>query len=205
MTTANAALAILGGTFDPPHIGHLITAQDAAEALGVTDVCLIPAAQNPFKKIAPGASDSHRLGMLNALCQRWQHLSVDTFELDAGGTSYTVDTAEYLKKQAPDRTLYWIIGSDQLEHLPQWKAIDRLAQLVEFVCLTRPGYEPAIPQNIEHLVLHHFERHSISISSTDIRKRLAQGMPVELFLPEPVLHYIQTHQLYMKPEPNIYA
>ncbi len=188
-------LAILGGTFDPIHIGHLILAQDAMESLGVERVLFIPAARNPLKRNRPATSDAHRIAMIRLALTNHRRFLIDEMEVDAGGPSYSIDTVMALRQHYPDSRLYWIIGSDELGQLAKWRRIDELVNLVEFACVLRPGYRVEAP-SLAGLREHEIDGHAIEVSSSDIRRRVKEGHPVSFFLPQKVSHYIEFHGLY---------
>ena len=135
-------IGFLGGSFDPVHFGHLLAAQDAFEQHGLDRLILVPASQAPLKPAddTPRAPAADRLAMLRAAVAGDRRFEVSDFELARGGVSYTIDSARHFRGLYPQDELYWIIGGDQLPHLPLWKDIAELARLVEFIFLERPGY-----------------------------------------------------------------
>ena len=194
-STPNKGLAILGGTFDPVHLGHLFLAQDAIETLRLERVVFVPAARNPLKLNRPEATDAQRLEMLQlALCSDCRFL-LDDLEIRAGGSSYSIDTVEMLHSRYPEVKLYWLIGSDELQQLPKWRRIDELLKLVDFVSFPRPGYPRQVP-SLNNLRIHEIQGHVFDVSASEIRGRVKQGLQVSLFLPPKVCHYIEFHGLY---------
>ena len=125
-------IGIFGGSFDPIHIGHLIIASDAAEQMALDRVLFIPAAQAPLKPNAPEATANDRAEMTRLAIEADPRFEVRRFEIDRGGTSFSIDTAEEIAREFPEAELFWIIGGDQARQLDQWNRIDELAKLVEF-------------------------------------------------------------------------
>ncbi len=193
-------IGVMGGSFDPVHLGHLIAAQDAREALRLDRVILMPAAQAPLKAGEPRVSDATRLALLRAAVVDTPGLEVSTLELERGGVSYTVDTARALRHAHPVDSLFWIIGADQAAQLSRWREIGVLAALVEFIALARPGYAfppaSALPAGVR---LHPVTAHTVEISSSEVRSRIAAGLPVRCFLPPEVARRIESENLYRGP------
>ena len=186
---------ILGGTFDPVHLGHLVVAQDVLESLGLEYVFFLPTAQNPLKDVAPVASDGERMAMLELALEPIENVGLLDLELRAGGVSYTFDSVGELQKCFPEMKITWIVGADQVSDLPRWYRIEQLAEMIDFAYLKRPGYQISIPA-IPNLRLHRVDGHCMEISSSEIRKRIRWGRPAGLFLPEKVFSYIELNQLY---------
>ena len=187
---------LLGGSFDPVHTGHLLIARDAMESLELEEVFFIPAAQAPLKDKSPTAAADHRNAMLEAAIQDAPAFQVLDCELNTGGVNYTVDTARSLIRKHPDRRFFWILGDDQLANLHKWKDIAALCQLLEFVALERPGHPLPEKPNIPGLCCHRIRGHLFSISSSEVRKRLANNRPIQEFLPAKVARYIAHYRLY---------
>ena len=194
-STPENGLAILGGTFDPVHLGHLFLAQDAIEALRLERVLFVPAARNPLKANRPEATDVQRLEMLQLALRSDRRFLLDDLEIRAGGSSYSIDTVRILRRRYPDIKLYWVIGSDELQQLWKWRRIDELLKLVDFISLSRPGYSRIAPC-LAGLKVHEIYGHAIDVSASDIRNRVKEGLQVSLFLPPKVWHYIRYHGLY---------
>ncbi len=186
----------LGGTFDPIHLGHLIIAQDVYEKLKLERVYFVPAAQNPLKDEPPTCLNEDRLKMVDLALEEDSRFERLDLELETGGISYTIDTAEQLYKQNNDQPVLWIIGSDNIDDLPRWHRIDELVEIVEFICVARPGYSAETLPEITGLKLRFVEGHPIEISSSEIRDRMKAGNNIDLFLPPKVFNYIQTNKLY---------
>lgn len=186
----------MGGSFDPVHLGHLIAAQDACEAMALDRVILMPAACAPLKDGAPRIDDATRLALLRAAVAGDPRFEVSTLELERGGVSYTIDTARALRHAHPVDALFWIIGTDQAARLAQWREIGALAALVEFIVLARPGHAWSPREAPSGARLHLITAHVCEISSTEIRARIAAGRPVRWFLPAPVADRIEAEGLY---------
>ncbi|SFF53157.1 nicotinate-nucleotide adenylyltransferase [Halobacillus alkaliphilus] len=183
-------IGILGGTFDPPHQGHLIMAEYACNEMKLDEVWFLPSHIPPHKQEAAVSAET-RLSMVEKAVEDNPRFKVCNAELTRKGTSYTVDTMKYLMDQYESHTFYFIIGGDMVEHLPKWNRIDELNSMVEFVGINRPGYDwnPPMP-------VHQVEIPLIDISSSHIRKRLSSLKSVRYLVPESVNLYIKEHQLY---------
>ena len=188
-------VALFGGSFDPVHHGHLLIAQDAVEQLGLDRLVFLPAGINPHKlQQAPVASPGQRLRMLEAAIAGVARLECDPLELERSGPSYTVDTVETYKSRWPQARLFLLLGEDNLAKLHTWHRIERLRELVEFVYFVRALGAGAASSPQDHLRL---ERR-IDISSTEIRQRIARGLPIHYLVPESVRALIQSNALYQQ-------
>ncbi|MFT3829967.1 MAG: nicotinate-nucleotide adenylyltransferase [Opitutaceae bacterium] len=189
-------LGVLGGSFDPVHLGHLIIAQDACEQLGLDLVEFVPAAVSPLKGRELTATAAQRLEMVRLAIANDPRFAVSDRELRRGGTSYTIDTMREIRRERPDTEVFWIIGSDQLQRLAEWKEIAELVHLLEFVHLNRPGVECAAPPPIRGLRLRQITGHEVAISSSELRERVNRGLPLRHFVPLKVADFIATQSLY---------
>lgn len=190
-------IGLLGGSFDPVHQAHLIMAQDALEHAHLDCVYFVPTAQSPFKHTGAFAPHEHRIAMLKLALANHPRFKLDLGDLEAGGTSYSVDTVCRCKMRHPQAKLFWILGADLLSTLPRWHAAESLANEVEFICLARPGHIFNASSLPSWILWHKVEAHSMNISSSEIRKRIAEGLSCELFLPSSVHHYICKYALYL--------
>ena len=196
-------IGILGGTFNPIHIGHLIIAQDAMEQLGLDCVKFIPSATPPHKRYEGNATTAQRLAMVWLAIRGNARFEVDDIEIRRGGTSYSVDTLAELRRRNPRATFYFIIGADSLRELHRWREVGRLVRLCTFVTVVRPGFEPrrVVDPKLDaaarrRLRQHVLRGHACDIASRDIRARVARGEPIRYLVPDAVLQYIRRHKLY---------
>lgn len=189
-------IGFLGGSFDPIHLGHLLIAQDALEGLGLDRVDFIPAAVSPLKDRALTASPEQRLEMVRLATEGDERFGILDLELRRGGTSYTVDTVRELGRRFPGAALFWVLGTDQVQRLAEWKDIGELVRLVEFVHLARPGLAEVVVPPIRGLRLHRVAGHEVAISSSELRERASQGLPLRYFVPLKVADFIESQSLY---------
>lgn len=184
-------VGILGGTFNPPHIGHLIMANEVYHALQLDEVRFMPNAIAPHKKKEDESTDENRLRMVQLLVEPYKEFTVETIELERGGVSYTYDTMVALKKREPDVEFYFIIGGDMIDSLHSWYKINELVNIVQFVGLKRPGTKSKSTYNVKMI-----EAPEIDLSSTFIRERLAKGGTLRFLIPASVEAYIRKEGLY---------
>ena len=191
-------VGVFGGTFDPPHLGHLIVAQDVLEALGLDRLLLVPAGDPPHRD-GPFAPAELRARMLEAAVAGTVGLEVSRLELERSGPSYTVDTLRELA--LPRDALHLVIGVDQLEALHTWKEPEELARLARLVVMAREGRDPreVVPRvDLEYEVV---PVTRVDLSSTGIRRRIAEGRSVRYRLPEAVLKIVEEENLYARSGP----
>jgi len=191
-------IGIMGGTFDPIHIGHLIIAEHAREMAELDEVWFMPSSLPPHKSNDNVTGASDRLSMVEAATAGNPMFRVCDIELERGGTSYTVETAKALIGRYPEHRFSWIIGADMIAYLPNWHRIDELIQAIGFIGLQRPGYENAasgLPEALRKSV-HMVVAPQLEISSTDIRDRIRDGRSVRYLLQESVLRIIEEKKLY---------
>ena len=188
-------IGLLGGSFDPPHLGHLLAAGDAHEALALDALVFIPAAVQPLKAGQVGASSAQRLAMTQLLVGDDPRFEVSSVEIDRGGLSYTVDTLRTLAAAWPSAELYWLVGADVLESFAKWKEPAAIMALATLVVMQRAGGEsPNLALLPGHPRLLATRR--IDISSTEIRERVRQEKSIRGFVPEAVAAYISAERLY---------
>lgn len=199
-------IGILGGSFDPVHLGHLGVARAVADALALDRVLLMPAAQAPLRD-AVRANGEQRVAMLRAAVLELadtageRRLEVDEMELRRGGVSYTVDTLRTLRAQRPADEFTWIVGADQLARLAKWREPEQLARLAEWAAYARPGCAwaelpgPAVP-GLRVRCVEPAAGALWEVSSSDIRARLARGESVAGLVPDKVIEYIRENGLY---------
>ena len=193
---------ILGGTFNPPHIGHLIAAQEAHLQLGLDRVVFMPAGIPPHKQRGveePGAV--HRLAMCRHAIGSDPRFEVSAIEIDRPGPSYTVDTLEELNSRAPDTELFLIVGGDIAAGLPEWREPERVLSLATLAVAQREGTDRAsIDEALAQVEgggrVRFFEMPMISISSSAIRERVRTGESIRYLVPDAVAAYVDEHGLY---------
>lgn len=186
-------LGLLGGSFNPIHHGHLITATRAAEAVRLDRVLFIPAAQSPLKTGRDLAPAADRWAMLRLALRGNRRFAASDLELRRGGVSYTVDTLREIRRQTK-ASLFWILGTDAAALLPRWKAIDEVRRLATFVIVSRPGEKP--PRHLpEDVVL---QVPLLQISSSEIRDRARKALDLRYLAPDPVVRYIERKGLYRR-------
>ena len=196
-------IGILGGTFNPIHLGHLIIAQDAMEQVGLDSVKFIPSATPPHKVPDHLVTANHRLRMVQLAIRGHDGFETDDIEIKRGGRSYSVDTLTELRRRQPRAKFYFIIGSDSLQELHLWKDLPRLAKLCTFVTVARPGFKPehALKARLDRATIRMIQRHIIhahrcDIASRDIRTRVAGGLSIHYLVPDAVRDYILKQKLY---------
>ncbi len=199
-------IGVLGGTFDPIHLGHLIVAEYIREKLDFSEVLFIPAGR-PWLKLKEEKQVTlaeHRLAMVRLAVASNPQFKVSTMEIDRPGPSYSIDTVLELRAKL-EAEIYFIAGPDALAKLPRWKDPERLLKACHVVGIGRPGHSKTNLRKLE-ASLHGVSQHimlmdvpQIDISSTDIRKRVAQGLSIRYLVPEAVEKYIAEHRLYMSP------
>jgi len=173
-----------------------MAAQDALEYGDLRRLFFVPAAQAPLKPGKVQASGEQRLAMLECAFGNDARFGITDYELKRGGVSYTIDTVRYFQTRFPDDELYWVIGEDQLPALHEWKEIESLVRLVEFIVLSRPGHENAKPVNIPGLRMGRCNGHLLELSSTEIRRRVREGSPIDYFMPHKTVEYVRENGLY---------
>lgn len=197
-------LGILGGTFDPIHIGHLRIAEAVYERIVLEQIIFIPAFVPPHKVGQDYAPAEHRYAMTELAVKPYPHFTVSDMELRRSGVSYTIDTLRELRQIYPDKELYFIIGADSVAQLHTWNSINEMLQLATFVAAGRPGYEGVMEEVVHHLGAAAAERIMLlhtpeyDISSTEIRIRLHEGASLAGLVPRAVEQYINAHNLYKR-------
>jgi nicotinate-nucleotide adenylyltransferase len=192
-----AAIGILGGTFDPPHAGHVAAAVAAQQQLGLDEVRVIPAGQAPLRSGAPIASAADRATMCRLAFAEFPWAVVDERETRREGTSWSVDTARQLAQEFPSARLVWILGADQLARLDRWKDVAALCGLVEFAVLSRDGISTVPPAAVASSVrLTVLQAPAVQVSSTALRAALRRGDSPRNGLPLAVARHIDERSLY---------
>jgi nicotinate-nucleotide adenylyltransferase len=185
-------IGVFGGTFDPPHVGHLLVASDAAEALALDLVLFVPAATQPLKANQQAASPADRLAMVDRLVAGDPRFAVEPMELERGGLSFTVDTLRALRDRYPAGTadLVLLLGADAAAQFSLWRDPDVIRRLAEVVVLRR-GEESAAPEGFRAVATRR-----VDISSSEIRDRVRAGRDIRGFVTDPVAAYIARAGLY---------
>lgn len=193
-------LGILGGTFDPPHIGHLVLADCAIQSLALDDLLFVPAADPPHK-LSTRVSIAHRLPMLERALALDPRFHLSRVDIDRPGPHYTVDMVRIIQAQQPDAELFFLMGSDSLRDLNTWHQPQALIEQVRLAVMRRP--EADVPLSIHAALLPRLEERIVvidaprlEVSSTEIVERLRAGKSVRFLVPDPVLDYIETRQVY---------
>ena len=198
-------LGLLGGSFDPVHCGHLLLAECCREQCRLAQVWFLPAAVPPHKKDHTLSPAEQRIEMLELAIAGQPAFSVCRYEVDRGEVNYTVDTLAHFHEEDPQRELFFLMGTDMLNDLPNWRRADRVCELAVLVVVCRPGTGEldfaglmgiTSPQRIELIRRHQVEMPEIGISSSEIRRRIAAGLSIRYQTPRAVEEYIETHGLY---------
>ncbi|MBN2831376.1 MAG: nicotinate-nucleotide adenylyltransferase [Candidatus Omnitrophica bacterium] len=185
-------IGILGGTFNPVHIGHLILAEEARDKLGLDKIIFIPANLPPHKDNVDIADSNTRLKMLKLALKGNKHLAVSDIEIKRKGRSYTIDTIRALKQEYSRDEIYFIIGSDLLKYLDEWKDLGQIMSLVKFTAATRPGYPlENIPAYIKTLKIR-----AVDVSGFSVRECIKESKSFRYLVPEAVFNYIRKNNLY---------
>ncbi len=195
-------LGVLGGTFDPPHYGHLMMAEAALIQLQLEQVLFAPVGLQPLKQDLASSAPEHRARMVELAIADQPRFALSRVDLDRPGPHYTVDLLAILQAQHPAGALWFIMGEDSLGDLLSWREPARLIQLARLAVLRRPGYEPdwaALDRALPELraCLDWIEYAEISISSRDIRHRVRTGQPVAGLVPPRIIDYIAANHLYL--------
>ena len=186
-------LGIFGGSFDPPHLGHLLPVIDAAEALSLDAVRFVPAGEQPFKIGRATASAAHRLAMTERLVTGIPGFAGDPAEIDRPGLSFTVDTVTQMAARHPSAELVLLLGADAFALFEQWREPERIRALARVAVLLRGGDAPLVPHDATVQVL---QTRRVDISSTELRARVAAGRTIRGFVPDAVADYIAERRLY---------
>lgn len=184
-------IGVFGGSFDPPHVGHVSAACDVADILGLEEVVWVPARRSPHKDEAPGADAAARLDMVRAAIREDARFRVSDVELERGDPSFTVDTLESLRSERPDADLYLIVGIDQFRAFDAWHRPARLRELATIVVMDREGLGAtadagAVPVRVTR----------VDVSSTEVRRRVRAGEDVRDAVPVAVAGIIEARGLY---------
>ena len=185
-------IGILGGTFNPIHLGHLILAEEVREKLKLDKVIFVPTYLPPHKDNSEIAQASARLAMIKLAIKGNRYFLASDIEIKRDGRSYTIDTMREFKRLYPEDELYFIIGSDLLKYLDDWKDLEEIIKMVRFIVATRPGYPlEKIPSHISTVSIR-----AVDISGFEIRKAIKENKSFRYLVPESVRKYIHKKRLY---------
>lgn len=185
-------LGILGGTFDPIHLGHLILGEVAREELALDQVLFVPTGVQWRKAAREISPAEHRVAMVRLAIAGNPSFVLSTVEVDRPGPSYTADTLEQLRGTYPDAEMFFIVGRDALEDMPNWVRPERIRELATLAVAARNGEDVTVEPPAMRL-----EMPEIGISATDIRERVAAGRSIRYLVPPVVETYIREHGLYL--------
>ena len=195
LSSGSGSVGIMGGSFDPIHLGHLVTAEQARADLGLDEVIFIPAGAQPQKSHVTPAELRYLMTVLATAAN--PAFSVSRLEIDREGPTYTVETLRSMRQRRPNDRLYFITGADAILNILTWKDAEECLQLAEFVAATRPGYDL---QKLESEGLRQHVRildvPALAISSSDVRKRFSSGRPVRYLIPLEVEQFARKYRLY---------
>jgi nicotinate-nucleotide adenylyltransferase len=186
-------LGVMGGTFDPIHLGHLVAAEAAAEHFHLDSVIFIPAG-DPWQKTTY-ASAQDRLAMTQLAISGHSNFQISTIDIDRAGPTYTIDTLQELGNLEPGAELFFITGADSLSGIGSWKQVEKLWPLATFVGVSRPGHSLKAPAYAEARI-ELLEIPALSVSSTGIRAKVNSGESIDDLVPEAVSQYIKDQNLY---------
>lgn len=202
-----ARVGIMGGTFDPVHYGHLVTAEEARVQFTLEHVFFVPNRYPPHKSLDQVTDPEHRYSMTQRAVRTNDRFSVSRIEIDRPGPSFTIDTLEALRKEYRAQDLFYITGADAILQIVrgEWERSGELLTLCQFIAASRPGFPIEVHDLRRYNVtgrpldnLHVMEIPALAISSTDIRRRVAEGRPIRYLLPDEVAEYIAEQGLYRR-------
>jgi nicotinate-nucleotide adenylyltransferase len=198
-------IGVMGGTFDPIHIGHFKVAEEVTARLNLSEIIFVPAGQPWLKADSPVSPAEHRVEMVRLALAGKPSFKLSTMEIDRPGPTYTVDTIDELKRQlGSEDELFFILGWDDLNQLPQWHDPSRLIKLCRLVAVPRVDYpspdleslDAVIPGLSQRVIL--LDSPRIDINASEIRRWVGQGLSIHHLVPESVERYIKQHKLYLK-------
>jgi nicotinate-nucleotide adenylyltransferase len=192
--TVPLRIGLFGGTFDPPHVGHLVTAVNVRHALAL-DIVVLMVANSPWQKqgTRPITSADDRLAMVRAAVAEVEGLIAGDAEIRRGGSSYTADTLAAMSEEHPQGEFFTIVGDDAAAGLPTWERHEEVVAMSHLVVVDRPGIPVELPDGFVWL---HVEVPRLEVSSTDLRARVREGRPLDYLVTEPVLDIIAERGLY---------
>ncbi len=205
MNKKGPRIGIMGGTFDPVHYGHLVTAEGARCEYELDHVLFLPSGKPPHKSMRNVSDAEHRYMMTVLAILTNPYFEVSRLDIDREGISYTIDALRALQRfYGPDAELFFITGADAIFEITDWKDSDEYLTIAHFIAAARPGFcLEELPQATQDWVGQHGERFHVlkvpamAISSTEIRDRVKKGISIRYLVPEAVEHYIKRHNLYL--------
>jgi nicotinate-nucleotide adenylyltransferase len=187
--------AILGGTFDPPHVAHLVAGETAHDQLGVDTVTFIPAGR-PWQKVGTAVSEArHRLRMIELAVAGVGYFDVDDREVHRDGWTYTIETVESFE----DEEIVLVVGADSAMRLPTWNRAAELVERVRIAVVPRPGVDPTEVERAFAGDVEWLDMPDLRISGTMLRRRVADGLSIRFLVPDPVCAYVEEQRLYVEP------
>ena len=195
-------VGVLGGTFDPLHLGHLRAAEVARDELSLDRVLFVPAANPPHKVGVPVSDASLRIRMMEAALAPYGAFVLSTIEVERGGPSYTIDTMASLRALYPSHELFFITGSDAFQEIRTWHRWKTLLESCAFVVHERPGSDveaalDVVPESLRGRITV-LRREMLDVSATEIRRLAGEGHSIRFLVPDPVADYVQEHRLYLR-------
>ena len=194
-------LGVIGGTFDPPHYGHLVLAETARVQLGLDRVLFVVAGQPPHKPGCPITPSHHRAAMVEAAIADNPACVLSRVDLDRPGPHYTVEMLTLLQREYPEAELFFLVGGDSLAQFLTWRDPAGIVRLARLAVMPRPGHEPdlasleqVLPGLRERLVW--LDAPALDIAASDLRRRVREGLPIRYLVPPPVEAYIHEYRLY---------
>lgn len=198
--------ALFGGTFDPPHLGHLILAESLASEAGLDRVIFIPTGRPPHKPAQQIIPSEHRCRMVSLAIADNPSFEISRWEVDQPTPNYTITTTAHFRRELPDDELYWLIGCDSLAELPTWRQFEQLISQIEILTAWRGGFDvdralgqlaaKLSPPALNKLKANIIRTPMIELSSSDIRRRVSRSQDIRYLVPEPVRQYINAQGLY---------
>jgi nicotinate-nucleotide adenylyltransferase len=194
-------IGVFGGTFDPPHVGHLLVASHVCETLGLERMVFVPSSVSPHKRTGAHTPPEDRLAMVRLAVAGASQMEVSDLEVRRGGVSFTIDTLRVLHAGHPHDTLALLIGMDNVADFGSWKEPDGILDIARVVVMTRPGYR--IPERENRYVrrMEMCDVPEVEIASRDIRRRVREGRSVRWMVTPEVEHYIRQHGFYLTSAP----
>jgi len=194
-SSSRRKVGLLGGTFNPPHIGHLLMADQVKDQLNLEDIQFMPTAEPAHVNEKTTISSDYRVDMVDLAIEDNPDFSLNLTEVNRGGKSYTIDTIKELKESNPNIDYYFIIGGDMVEDLENWRSIDELVDLVQFVAVRRPNFKSETSYPVIWV-----DVPQIAISSSEIREKVATKSSIKYLADDEVIDYINAKGLYINDE-----